>query len=98
MSANPSAGQIDYRAHRNFGSIIGYHLGLGEKPRCDPAGISWIKTSPGFDPEDYIKCALTHKAHKNHKEVNKVLLTTSVSELADNGIIHATNLSRIAAA
>lgn len=95
MQQNPEAGQIDLRPHKNFGSIIGYHLGLGDKPRCDPKGIEWVKTYPGFDPEDFIKCALSHKAHKNHREINAVLLKTPISDLADQGIVHATNLPRI---
>lgn len=82
--AYPCNVRID--VHRNLNTMLGYHHGLGDKPRCD----GFIPITP-FDYDHWIKELLSHKKLVRCEEVaskNKMLIEKSMTELVDEGIIH----------
>lgn len=93
--SNPAAGQIHITSPPNFGTVIGYHYGLGAKDPCPRENIRWIKNPLGWTPDNWLIAQRKHRAIKDHTAINRELLDTSIATLADKGIIHAHSIAQI---
>lgn len=87
--------EIEVKSHPNIQTIVGYHCGLGDKPRC---GDTLVMLQPdGFDPDDWIRRRIMHAPRNinGHKMRNKFLLETENRTLVDEGFIRLENLSNV---
>lgn len=87
--------EIDVATHKNIQSAIGYHLGFGDKKRCNPE-IN-VMYPIGFNADDYIKNKVMHKPRSTfeHVERNRLLLETNNKVLVDEGYIPLEKLTII---
>lgn len=84
---------VDVKVHQRIETVFGYHIGLGDKPRCKD--LCMIK--PSYDIDEYIKNKIMHKPRSNiqHAERNKILLGENPKDLVDNGLIPLEKLQLI---
>lgn len=77
--------QIDVSIHKNIETILGYHIGMGDKRRCNDLVI--IK--PEIEVDDYIRKKIMHKPRGiiQNAARNFYLLNTDTKTLIDNGDI-----------
>ena len=78
--------QLQVDVHKNFGTIIGYHIGFGDKARCENLVVCFPYD---FIVEDYIKKKVGHKARglKEQAAQNKIILEKTTKEAALEGLI-----------
>lgn len=72
--------------HRHIETVIGYHIGLGDKPRCEDL----VMIIPfDFDIDEYIRLKVMHKPRGifQNRSRNQILLTTNTKDLIDRGDI-----------
>lgn len=84
---NAEGGEVDLRAHSNFETALGYHLGLGAKPRCPKESLEFLRAPVGFNPDDYIK-ARADKRTTNTRRSNERLLSAPLGDLVRAGELH----------
>lgn len=77
--------QVD--SHKNFGSIIGYHIGFGDKARCTTLCVIFPSD---FSVDEYIKKRVAHKARglKETAAQTALVLSKTTKEAALEGIIN----------
>lgn len=79
--------QLDIKVHRSFNSIIGYHYGLGEKPKCPEGNIFWPYEN--FDERKHIMSSRNKKSTNPMaiKARNKLLEDEDSNNLVREGFI-----------
>lgn len=88
-------GELEVKSHTRIETIIGYHIGLGDKPSC---GDNLVMITPhDFNPKEYLKKKVMHRATdlKSCRERNKLLLEEDLKTLVDEGAIHLEKLAII---
>jgi hypothetical protein len=78
--------QLQVDSHKNFGTVIGYHLGFGDKARCSTLVVIFPQD---FNPDEYIKKRVGHKARglKEQAAQNAIIMSRTTKEAALEGLI-----------
>lgn len=76
--------QVHLSSSPHFTTIIGYHLGLGNKPRC-PREQFIVVHPPEFNPDEYLARCRGGNKTLIKAERNRLLLTERPSELVSSG-------------
>lgn len=87
---------LEVSVHKNYESIIGYHLGFGDKARCTDPGLQVVFPSD-FDCDNYIRNKIMHRPLKTCqqvKEKNLMLLDKKPVEALRDGDIHLRGYSQ----
>lgn len=81
--------ELDVEVHYNIETALGYHIGMGNKPRCTLHGGITMIFPEMLDIDDYIKKKVMHKPTgiNQHRERNQILLSTPTNILVDTGMI-----------
>lgn len=77
---------IEVEVHKNIQTAIGYHIGLGNKPRCN----HFIVIEPAkWNADEYIRSKIMHSKQTVPicRERNKILLAKRTKDLVDDGDI-----------
>jgi len=97
MRDNPGGGQVDLGSANNFETVLGYHLGLGGKPRCPATLLEFRKMPDGFQPDTWLKSHHSKKATKTRAR-NQALLEVNLKEAVDQGLVSLLTLPTLAKA
>lgn len=78
--------QLQVDVHKNLGTIIGYHIGLGDKEACQNLVVLYPYD---FNVGEYLKKKVAHKARgiKEQAAQNKLVMGMSTKDAAIQGII-----------
>lgn len=85
---------FDIKGHSYVGTAIGYHLGIGNKPKCTLNGGLMVIEPSEFNGEDYIESVRNHRKRKLQAVAarNELLRTSNLYELLRTGELRATEL------
>lgn len=90
---NPEGGQVDAISHKSFGTILGYHCGLGNKLPCNPRPSFIVPAD--FNIDDWIRSNNGHKSCAQNAKRNAAYLAEDSLTAVTTGAISLLSLKRL---